>query len=232
MLPLDDAEPSRYSHFPFMTVAIIWLNVLIMGFEFGVLQNNLAGFRELLQLFGAIPSLISARAGGGALSSIIAMFLHGGLLHLSGNMLALWVFGRRVEDACGPWRFLFFYLICGMGANIVHFLAEPNSSAPVIGATGAVAGVMGAYILLFPKGRIRAIAFLSFAPAWPCIRAFWVVGYFLLFNLLLPTLDALFNKADYTAALWAHLGGFLACFSVFLFLRSEAFQRYFSKAPV
>ena len=231
MIPLNDTESNRYSHFPFMTIAIIWINIMVMGLEFIVLQDGRAAFRQFIQLYGTVPALLLASQGGGALSSITTMFLHSGLFHLVGNMLALWVFGRRVEDACGPWGFLLFYLICGFVANLAYVLVSPNSPIPAIGASGAISGVMGAYLLLFPGGRIRTLVFISIIPLWPKIRAFWIVFYFLFVNIL-PALDVMLNKSDYSVAYWAHLGGFFACFSVFLFLRPEAFQRYFSKAPV
>ncbi|MBI3243850.1 MAG: rhomboid family intramembrane serine protease [Chloroflexi bacterium] len=231
MLPLNDTEPNRYSHFPFMTIAIIWINVMVMGFEFIVLQESRDGFRQLLDLYGTVPALLLSSQGGGTLSSITTMFLHGGLLHLFGNMLALWVFGRRVEDACGPWGFLFFYLTCGFLANIAHVIFSADSVIPAIGASGAISGVMGAYLLLFPGGRIRTLVFLWIIPTWPKIRAFFIVIYFLIVNII-PALSVVLNNTDYNIAYWAHLGGFFACFSVFFFLRPEAFQRYFSKAPV
>ncbi len=231
MIPLNDTESNRYSNFPFMTIAIICVNAAILGFETTMMRSSRAEFWELIYLYGTVPSMMLAQLGGGALSSITTMFLHGGLLHLVGNMLALWVFGRRVEDACGPWSFLLFYLVCGLCANIAYTAIHADSLVPAIGASGAISGIMGAYLLLFPGGRIRTLIFLWFIPTWPRIRAFWIVLYFLLFDIL-PAIDVVLNKADYSVAYWAHLGGFFACFAVFLFLRPEAFQRYFSRAPV
>lgn len=165
------------------------------------------------------------------ISNITSMFLHGGLMHLVGNMLALWVFGRRVEDACGPWRFLAFYLLAGTGANILYALVQKEELLPGIGASGAIFGVMGAYLLLYPGGRIRTLVMLGFVPVWPRIRAFWVVLYFVGIQII-PALNILLNKASYSVNHWAHLGGFFSSVLILLFIRPAAFARYLSDTPV
>ncbi|MGE5775888.1 MAG: rhomboid family intramembrane serine protease, partial [Chloroflexota bacterium] len=183
-----------------------------------------------LMKYATTPRLILSAQGGGVISNITAMFLHGGLLHLVGNMFPLWVFGRRVEDACGPWRFLAFYLLAGTWAHILFVLVLPASAIPGLGASGAIFGLMGAYLLLYPGGRIRTLFFTPF-PVWPRIRAIWIVLYFLGIQII-PAIQILRKGADYSTNHWAHLGGFFSAVFIFLFLRPEAFARYLSDTAV
>ncbi len=228
MFPLNDTEPSRYSVFPVMTFSIILINVII----FFVLPP--AEWGGIYRFIAVVPDMIFARVGAGFLTGIASMFLHGGFFHIFGNMFALWVFGRRVEDACGSWRFLLFYLLAGFGSDLIYILVNSHSKIPVIGASGAIFGVMGAYLILFPRGRIRTLVFVfSFIPTWPKIRAFWVILYFLALQLV-PAMDILLNDANgqYSVAYWGHLGGFFASLTILLFLRPEAFARYWSDTLV
>lgn len=181
--------------------------------------------------YGTTPVLILATRGGGALSNITTMFLHGDLFHLLGNMLPLWVFGRRVEDACGPWRYLAYYLFAGTWSNILFIMVLSDSPIPGIGASGAIFGLMGAYLLLYPGGRIRTLVFLNIIPVWPRIRALWIVLYFLGLQII-PAIEILLNNADYRVNYWAHLGGFFSAIFILLFLRPEAYARYFSDVSV
>ena len=169
--------------------------------------------------------------GGGAISNVTAMFLHGDLLHLIGNMLPLWVFGRRVEDACGPLRYLAFYLFAGTWANILFVVVLSDSPIPGIGASGAIFGLMGAYLLLYPGGRIRTLIFVNFLPIWPRIRAVWIVLYFFGIQII-PAVEVLLGYADYRINYWAHLGGFFSAVFILLFLKPEAYARYLSEVPV
>jgi len=157
MLPLNDTESNRYSFFPFMTLALIAVNTFILIWEL-----YLPGYylRMVFWIFGFTPSLTWAREGAGMISVLTSTFLHGGTFHLVSNMLFLWVFGRRVEDACGPGRFLVFYLLAGTTASLMTALALPHMAIPGIGASGAIFGVMGAYFVLFPGGRIRTLWFI------------------------------------------------------------------------
>jgi len=233
MIPLNDTEPNRYSWFPFMTVFLIALNIFIeiakplyvpAGTEFWP-------YWQFMMRYYFTPQLILAAEGPGILSGFTAMFMHAGFFHLLGNMGALWVFGRRVEDACGAWRFLIFYLLSGTLANLLTTLVMYDSPIPNVGASGAIFGVMGAYLLLYPAGRIRTLVFISFVPTWPRIRAGWVVLYFFVLQVI-PALDILLSNGDYSVGYWAHLGGFFSAIFVFLFLRPEAFARYISDTPV
>lgn len=228
MFPLNDTEPNRYSFFPIMTVTIIVINCLIYYSEIFVVGDH---YWPFFMKYAVTPRLILSAQGAGALSNVTALFLHGGLFHLLGNMLALWVFGRRVEDACGPWRFLAFYLLAGTWAHILFTLVQYNSPIPGIGASGAIFGVMGAYLLLYPGGRIRTLVVVSFVPLWPRIRAVWVVLYFVGIQII-PAIQILLRKADYSVNHWAHLGGFFSAVFILLFLRPEAFARYLSDTAV
>jgi membrane associated rhomboid family serine protease len=231
MIPINDTEPSRYSSFPLVTVILIAINTFVLIWELSLSEKVLRG---LFWVFGSSPSLIWAREGGGVITTITSMFLHADIFHLGSNMLFLWVFGRRVEDACGRARFLLFYLLAGTSASLISALVQPNSPIPTIGASGAIFGVMGAYLVLFPTGRIRGLWFIPFIPipTWPRIRAFWFVFYYLLIQIPPAINIYLTQKNNYGTAYWAHLGGFAVCIFIPLFLRPEAFARYMSDVLV
>jgi membrane associated rhomboid family serine protease len=162
MFPINDVEQNRYTSLPFMTIAIILANILVLISEYLSAAANPKLFEQSLYFYGSVPSLILSQQGGGPVSSITHMFIHGGVTHLLSNMIALWAFGKRVEDMCGPWRFLGFYIISGLFADIVSTMARVGDQSPGIGASGAVYGVMAAYFILFPKGRIRSSPFPIF----------------------------------------------------------------------
>jgi rhomboid family protein len=228
MFPLNDTEPNRYSFFPIMTIILIVINCFAFYIEVFVIGDN---YWPFFMKYAATPRLILSAQGAGALSNVSAMFLHGGIFHLLGNMLALWVFGRRVEDACGSWRFLAFYLLAGTWAHVLFILVQSDSRIPGIGASGAVFGLMGAYLVLYPGGRIRTLVLVSFVPLVPRIRAVWVVLYFVGIQII-PAIQILLKKADYSVNHWAHLGGFFSAVFILLFLRPEAFARYLSDTSV
>ena len=228
MLPINDTEPNRYSFFPFATFLIIAACTAIYLLEEFSVQEN---FWVFLMKYAITPTLIVKAQGPGVISNFTSIFLHGGWSHLFGNMLALWVFGRRVEDACGPWRFLAFYLLAGTFANILYVLVQHDSPIPGIGASGAIFGVMGAYLLLYPMGRIRTLVFITFVPLWPRIRAIWVLLYFVGVQII-PAIDILLHKTDYSVNNWAHLGGFFSSVFILLFIRPEAYARYVSDTLV
>jgi membrane associated rhomboid family serine protease len=233
MLPLNDTESNRYSWFPFMTISLIAVNTFIETAKPLYLQDTMTNWQYwgFMMNFYFTPRLILAGEGPGILSAFTSMFMHGDFIHLLGNMGALWVFGRRVEDACGAWRFLVFYLVAGMSAHLITTLVMYNSLTPGVGASGALFGVMGAYLLLYPTGRIRTLVTLPFLIAWPRLRAGWVVLYFLGIQII-PALRILFSDASYGVGYWAHLGGFFSALFIFFFLRPEAFARYLSETPV
>ena len=224
MFPLNDTEPNRYNLFPILTLVLILANTAIY-----IVTPEYTW--DFLMRFGSTPYLLLHRQGGGVLSSVTSMFLHGSWFHLIGNMWALWVFGRRVEDAFGPWRYLIYYLTAGILADVITAAALGPNPIPGIGASGAIFGVMGAYLVLFPEGRIRTLVILQFIPTWPRIRAGWVVLYFFAVQVI-PAIDTMINGTFYGIGHWAHIGGFMACVFAPLFLRPDAFARYLSNVRV
>jgi membrane associated rhomboid family serine protease len=154
------------------------------------------------------------------------MFLHGGWMHILGNMWTLWIFGDNVEDRMGPVRFVVFYLLCGLAAGIVHTLTNPNSTLPTVGASGAIAGVMGAYLFLFPKSRIIVLIPIFFFPFFFELPAVTYLGFWALSQVFSGTL-ALGDARDVGGvAWWAHVGGFITGIALqFFFVRSGAAYR-------
>ena len=226
MLPLNDTEHNRYSGLPIMTILLISINTILL-FAKPFLGERL----HLYMSFGSVPLQVFNQIGGGALSSLTSTFLHADVLHLLGNMIFLWVFGRRVEDACGPWRFLAFYLTCGLCSDLLSTVFRPGDNIPAIGASGAIFGVEGAYLLLYPGGRIRTFVPLWFVPLFPKIPAIWIALYDVVIQIL-PAIESLQHANEGGTNYWAHLGGFLGCILIILFLRPEAFARYISNEPV
>jgi hypothetical protein len=227
-LPLNDTESNRYAGPPFMTLILLAINILVEAnkqFLWSIF------FLDFYNLYGSVPQLLLSEEGGGALASITSTFIHADIFHLASNMLFLWVFGRRVEDACGPWRYLSFYLLCGLSADLLSTLIRFNESIPGIGASGAIAGLLGAYLILFPGGRIRALFLVVFLPTFPRIRAFWFLIYWLAIQII-PAVDVAMNDAPYNVNYWAHLGGFVGSVFILLFLRPAAFARFLSNEPV
>lgn len=214
-----------------MTLAIIGVNVIIFFYERTLFPENNLQFYQWLHLYGTVPSLIVSQQGGGALTAVTHMFLHGDLWHVGSNMLGLWVFGRRVEDVCGPARFLLFYLVCGAMANVISTLVQFNSDIPGIGASGAVYGIMAAYLILFPRGRIRTLVLFFNLPLLPKIRAYWIILYFLALQLG-PAFFTLIYGTQYRIGYWAHLGGFIGGLFIVLFLRTEAYYRLRNALPL
>ena len=165
MIPISDDVPSRT--LPFVTIGLITANVLVFLYQasLGISPDpHAAGVVEaFVTEFGAIPCRLSGNCSVADafphpfVTIFTAMFLHGGLFHVGGNMLYLWIFGNNVEDTLGKTRYLLFYLLCGVAAATAHIFSSPNSQIPTVGASGAVAGLMGGYLILFPQARILAI---------------------------------------------------------------------------
>lgn len=197
MLPLRDVIPSRTT--PVVTVGLILANVVVFVYEL-----SLPG-RELTQFFytrGLVPAHFTWAA---ALSS---MFLHSGWLHIGGNMLSLWIFGDNVEDRMGHVRFLIFYLLVGLVANLAQTAADPASTVPLVGASGAIAGVMGAYFVTFPSSRILVLVFLLFFVDVVEIPALLYLGFWFLLQIVGGA--GRIGDSGGGIAFWAHAGGFLA----------------------
>lgn len=229
MFPLNDVEPNRYSFFPFMTVGLIIANVIV--FFLDIYFQTVEEYWNFLMVYAFTPNIMWASQGGGVISALTSQFLHGDIFHIGGNMLFLWVFGRRIEDAFGSWRFLLYYLLAGFMGHLVTALFLPAQSIPSLGASGAVSGLIGAYLILFPGGRIRTLILLGVVPLFIKVRGFWIAGFYLLTQIG-PALEIVFTGVHQGVGYWAHLGGFAACLFCLLFLRPEAFARYMSEVPV
>jgi membrane associated rhomboid family serine protease len=204
-IPLKDVNPSRTA--PVVNVSLILINIGAFFYELTLSPHSLRLFELSYAMVPArVPMLLAGREDLTTtfLPLLTSMFLHSGFLHLAGNMLFLWIFGDNVEDHFGHVGYLGFYLICGIGAGLLHTLFNWTSSLPALGASGAISGVMGAYLLLFPKERILTLVFIFLIP----IPAIFVLGYWFLLQFL-GGMHALGSVSTGGVAWWAHVGGFV-----------------------
>ena len=203
MFPIRDHNPSEQT--PYVTWGLIALNIAVFLWLYAGAGSPMARDYAIYQ-WGMIPARLSH--GQGFSTLITAMFLHGGWWHLAGNMLFLWIFGDNLEAAFGRLRFLVFYLICGVVAALAQYAADPHAMAPVVGASGAIAGVMGGYLLLYPSARIDVLfIFIVFFRVFQ-IPAWTVLGVWL----GLQMFDFADSGAGSIVAHWEHFGGFAAGF--------------------
>jgi membrane associated rhomboid family serine protease len=212
VIPLRDVIPSRTT--PVVTVALIVVNALVFFYQL-VLGD--AG-NEFILYFGLIPAAFSWVA------VITSMFLHGGLLHFGGNMLFLWIFGDNVEDRMGHGRFLTFYLLCGIAAALAQTAMNPDSIIPMVGASGAIAGVMGAYLVLYPRSRIVTLVPIFFFVQLIEVPAVFFLGFWFLLQFIsgVGSVASATGEATGGVAFWAHVAGFVAGASgVIVFRRPE-----------
>lgn len=213
MIPIRDDAPRTTT--PYVNYFLIAVNILVFFFE---VTLGTAGQTQFLYQFALVPSHFTGFVHGnpqfGAVDGILpiftAMFMHGGWLHIIFNMWALWIFGDNVEDFLGHAKYLLFYLVCGLGASFLHIAFNLNSNVPSLGASGAIAGIMGAYFLLYPSARVLTLVpffflYLTWLPAWLFI-GFWFVAQFLSG---LATAIPNTSQASGGVAFWAHVGGFL-----------------------
>ena len=221
MFPIRDTIPRR--HFPFAVWALIAVNVYMFIRELALPPDSTEQF---IYLFGLVPARFTHPAWAASVGYphtywpfLTTMFLHGGWLHIIGNMWVLWIFGDNVEDRMGPVRFLGFYLLCGLAAGVVHVLTNPRSEVPAVGASGAIAGVMAAYFVLFPRARIVAMFPILFYPVFFQVPAFLYLGFWFLMQFFSGTL-AIASHREVSGIAWlAHVGGFgagILTFSLFL----------------
>jgi membrane associated rhomboid family serine protease len=215
MIPISDTPGRRY-RFPFVMLAILVLNVLVFLYELMLPPDALQGF---FQSAGVIP--VEYTAGQDVpppppgsivwLTLFTSMFMHGGFLHIASNMLYLFIFGDNVEDRLGHIGFLLFYLLCGLAAGLTHIFFNATSSIPSIGASGAIAGVLAGYLLLFPQAQVRTLLFLGPFITITRISALLLIGFWFLTQLL-AGVASLGATTEQTAgiAFWAHIGGFIA----------------------
>lgn len=211
-VPLKDDNPLRTIHFQYVTVGLIVINFVVFALTSAITEATVASFAIVPgELFGLGPLLPQTVAVPERFTLLTYMFFHGDLLHLGGNMLFLWVFGDNVEDAMGHLRFLVFYLLCGMLAGLAHALVMPGSQLPLIGASGAVAGVIAAYLMLHPRVRVWVLVFKVFPMQ---ISAAIVLGLWALTQLVMVMLP----QTD-QVAWWAHVGGLAAGALLVIFMR-------------
>lgn len=215
MIPLRDDQPTF--SVPFINYFLIVANLLIFFWELSVGMQSRGALNAFLVEFGVVPrhtlAVLTGHSYDSTATAILplftSMFLHASFLHVAGNMLFLWIFGDNVEDHLGHFRYLVFYLGSGLAADFTHILLNANSRVPSVGASGAIAGVMGAYFILYPRARVLTWFppfFLFHVPAW-LILGYWFVAQF-----LSGAATAIADTSQTTGgvAFWAHVGGFVA----------------------
>jgi len=213
MIPLKDLNPRLT--LPFMTVVIILVNTAIFLWEFYVdISLGPQAEHQLINTLGMIPARIplaltshQVTFGQAFLPLLTSMFLHGGWFHLIGNMWFLWIFGDNIEDHLGHFNYVVFYLVCGVGASIVHTIANLGSTMPAVGASGAISGVMGAYVVLFPRSQVLTLVpiFFFFTVRLPAVI---FLGYWFLIQFF-SGIGSLGVQTQGGVAVWAHVGGFV-----------------------
>jgi membrane associated rhomboid family serine protease len=210
MLPIGDDDTSRRT-VPVVTYALIALNVLFFFVE-------LTGGDAFIEQWAFVPSRFLANPTADFLTILTSMFMHAGWLHLGGNMLYLWIFGDNVEDRFGHIKFIIFYLLCGLAATLAQLAFSLGSNVPNLGASGAIAGVLGAYILLFPQGKVRVLQGQQVIQ----VPALIVIGLWIVLQLF-SSVGSIANTAQTGGvAYMAHVGGFIAGFVLtFLFRRNS-----------
>lgn len=228
MIPIGDYAGER-RHFPYVNYALIAINVLAFIYE--IMQPEAQLFRFIMQ-WGVVPKEIVTGTDLPPtigvpiyLTLLTSIFLHGSWLHLGGNMLYLWVFGDNVENAFGPVRYLLFYLVCGVAATAAQIAINPASTIPTVGASGAIAGVMGAYLVMFPGATVRTLIFLFVFVTVVYLPAILVIGVWFLLQLVngVTSLGAPMQEGG--VAFFAHIGGLIAGALLALILRRRDYGR-------
>jgi len=198
--PFHDENPTR--HFPLLTIALIGANIFVFFWEFSY-PGHIA---SLFTNYGLVPSHFVEAPIQTYPNVFSAMFLHAGFMHLAGNMLFLWIFGNNIEDVLGKIRFITFYLICGMIAAMCHVFMDTGSEIPMVGASGAISGVLGAYLMLFPKAKVKTLVFLGILITIVRIPA----AFLLIFWLGIQIYSNLAMGSEGGGVAWmAHIGGFI-----------------------
>ena len=229
MLPLRDENPHPPGFKPKVTYALIIINVIVFFIEvaytgqffdftnqnafnlfynWGAVPNCITGGNVLNVDLGAGPMRVSCTEAP-YISLISSIFLHGGLMHLGGNMLFLWIFGDNIEQKFGKIKYLGIYLIWGILAGLIHIYGDTSSAIPAVGASGAISGILGAYLVIFPKARIQTFLMLGFFWRMMHIQARWFLPFWLIFQNLLPFFIGGFGVAGGGVAYLAHIGGFV-----------------------
>ena len=208
MIPLKDENPTRT--FPFVTIALIVINVLVFAFELSLGPQ----VKEAIMRYGAIPYNITRFNDWAVVKTLItSLFFHAGFMHIIGNMWYLWIFGNNIEDRLGHSRFIVFYLVCGIAATFGHILSAWDSQIPTIGASGAISGVLGAYLVLFPRARILTLLPIFYFIRVVYIDARWFLLIWIFFQILNGSVSfQMAQQAGGTGgvAWFAHIAGFFA----------------------
>lgn len=226
MLPLRDENPKPVGYKPYITYALIALNVLIFLWEIAVTHqwweftNKQA--ENMLLSYGTIPAILIQGLRDhnyGVITSVFSsMFLHASIIHIGGNMLFLWIFGDNVEYKFGRGKFLALYLFWGIIADFLHVVSNPTSAIPALGASGAISGILGAYLILFPNAKVLTLIFMGFFTRIAKISAKWYLPFWFIFQTVLPLLIG----SSGGVAFFAHIGGFLAgLFSGFIYKKTH-----------
>jgi membrane associated rhomboid family serine protease len=207
MIPIKDVIPAR--RFPLVNWIIILANVAVFLFEASIGSGELS---RLIGRYGMVPARMLSNPGvSTGVSVFTSMFLHGGWFHLISNMWALYIFGDNVEDRLGPMRYLLFYLVCGVVAALAYVYSQPLSNVPVVGASGAISGVLGAYLVLYPRARVISLVPLWIVPWFIEIPAVFYLGFWFFSQLFSGLLSLGMPISTYGGvAWWAHVGGFIA----------------------
>jgi membrane associated rhomboid family serine protease len=231
MIPIGDDPPPRRS-FPIITLSLIAINVVVFVYELSLGTSIDALFRSA----GVVPQEFAvsqdlpppAPLQTHWTTLITSMFLHGGFLHIGSNMLFLWIFGDNVEDRLGHVRYLLFYLLCGIGASTVHIYFNWGSRIPSVGASGAIAGVLAGYLLLFPSASIRTLLVIGWFITVTRVPALIMIGFWFVTQLLSGV--AALGQVEQTSgvAFWAHVGGFVIGLPLVLVLRQQDRQTSYS----
>src|SRR5437016_8723974 len=215
MIPIRDDQP-RFST-PFVNYFIVALNALAFFYELSIQTQGHRALDRFVYQFGVVPThvelaLAHLNLAGVFLPILTSMFLHGSWLHIIGNLWVRWIFGDNIEDHLGHFSYLIFYLVSGFAAAFTHILLNMGSPLPSVGASGAIAGVMGAYFVLYPRARVLTLVpLIVFFPFW-WIPAWVILGYWFVINFLSGAATAVSTAGQTTGgvAFWAHVGGFVA----------------------
>lgn len=235
MIPIRDDTPRTTT--PYITYFLVALNIIVFFYEVFVLDARSRAF--FMYQFGVIPAAFTSRINPVGLvytpylSILSSMFLHASWLHLIANMWVLWIFGDNIEDYFGHFKYLLFYLISGVAASALHIFFNPGSPIPSVGASGAIAGVMGGYFLLYPSARVLTILPIFFFASFIWLPAWIVLGYWFVAQFLsgAATSIAYSRPTAGGIAFWAHVGGFLAGLLMVKLLpgRIPQYRRYYRK---
>jgi len=219
VIPLRDDNPTTIP--PIVTAAFIVACVLVFLWQ---VSQGADGFGRIVYSLGVVPIALLTEAQlppelvlvPEKLTVLTSMFPHGGWMHLIGNLLYLWIFGNNVEDSMGHGRFTAFYLLCGIAAAFAQALANPSSEVPMIGASGAISGVLGAYLLLYPRAQVLVLLPLGLFSQMIHLPALWVLGFWFVFQILS---SATVGEAQSGVAWLAHIGGFIAGMALIPFFK-------------